>query len=49
MTKLILHDIDTIFISYDEPKADENYEKLKYRFPNAKRVHKVKTLGQTKK
>jgi len=42
MTKLILHDLDTIFISYDEPNADKNYSELVKILPWAKRVHGVK-------
>lgn len=42
MTKLILQDIDTIFISYDEPNADKNYAELVKILPWAKRVHGVK-------
>lgn len=37
---------DIIFISYNEPNADENYEKLLARFPRAKRVHGVKGIHQ---
>lgn len=37
---------DIIFISYNEPNADENYKKLKDRFPYAKRVHGVKGIHQ---
>lgn len=32
---------DIIFISYNEPNAEKNYELLKMRFPRAKRVHGV--------
>jgi len=32
---------DIIFISYNEPQADQNYEKLKERFPRAQRMHGV--------
>jgi hypothetical protein len=32
---------DIVFISYDEPEADENYKKLSEKFPRAKRVHGV--------
>lgn len=32
---------DIVFISYDEPEADVNYEKLLTKFPRAKRVHGV--------
>jgi hypothetical protein len=35
---------DTIFLSYNEPFADENYEKLLTRVPTAKRVHGVKGI-----
>ena len=35
---------DIVFISYQEPNADENYDKLKERFPLAKRVHGVKGI-----
>lgn len=37
---------DIIFISYQEPNADELYENLKERFPRAKRVHGVKGIHQ---
>lgn len=37
---------DIIFISYNEPNADENYNRLIKRYPNAKRVHKVKGIHQ---
>lgn len=37
---------DIVFISYEEPNADENYERLKERFPRAKRVHGVKGIHQ---
>lgn len=37
---------DIVFISYDEVNADENYERLKSRFPLAKRVHGVKGIHQ---
>jgi hypothetical protein len=37
---------DIVFISYQEPNADENYAKLKERFPTAKRVHGVKGIHQ---
>jgi hypothetical protein len=35
---------DIIFISYNESNADENYEKLKLRFPRAKRLHGIKGI-----
>jgi hypothetical protein len=37
---------DIVFISYNEPNADENYEKLKERFPKARRVHGIKGIHQ---
>ena len=39
--KIILHEIDTIFISYDEPNADKHYAELLNILPWAKRVHGV--------
>lgn len=35
-------DYDLIFLSYDEPNADQNYEDLKKKIPWAKRVHGIK-------
>lgn len=35
---------DVVFISYNEPNADENYEKLKLKRPDAKRVHGIKGI-----
>ena len=37
---------DIVFISYNEPNAEENYQRLLKRYPNAKRVHKVKGIHQ---
>jgi hypothetical protein len=37
---------DIVFISYQEPNADINWELLKSRFPFAKRVHGVKGIHQ---
>ncbi len=37
---------DIIFISYNEPNADDNYKKLSQRFPRSKRVHGVKGIHQ---
>lgn len=37
---------DIVFISYNEPNADENYKKLIDKFPRAKRVHGVKGIHQ---
>jgi hypothetical protein len=39
-------EFDVVFISYNEPNADENYERLLSKFPNAKRVHGVKGIHQ---
>lgn len=38
--------LDIIFLSYDEPTADINFERLKVRFPYAKRVHGVKGIAE---
>lgn len=40
---------DIVFISYDEPHADENYAKLLQRFPKAKRVEGVKGIHKAHK
>jgi hypothetical protein len=37
---------DVVFISYNEPNADENYHKLLEKQPVAKRVHGVKGIHQ---
>jgi len=37
---------DIVFISYQEPNADENWNNLVERFPTAKRVHGVKGIHQ---
>jgi len=37
---------DIVFISYNEPNAEENYNKLISKFPRAKRVHGVKGIHQ---
>ena len=37
---------DIVFISYQEPNADQNYQRLLKRFPDAKRVHGVKGIHQ---
>jgi len=44
VSQLRLYDI--IFISYNEPNADENYNTLLNRFPRAKRVHGIKGIHQ---
>jgi len=37
---------DIVFISYNEPNADENFAKLKERFPRTNRVHGIKGIHQ---
>ena len=37
---------DIVFISYQEPNADDNWKALKSRFPMAKRIHGVKGIHQ---
>ena len=37
--------LDIIFLSYDEPNADQNYQRLVNRFPHARRVHGVKGIA----
>jgi CYTH domain-containing protein len=37
---------DIVFISYQEPNADKNYNRILERFPNTKRVHGVKGIHQ---
>jgi len=37
---------DIVFISYQEPNADENYERILKRYPNTKRIHGVKGIHQ---
>lgn len=37
---------DVVFISYNEPNADENFNKLLSKCPRAKRVHGVKGIHQ---
>lgn len=40
---------DIVYLSYDEFYADENYHKIKLRFPRAKRVHGVKGIFEAHK
>ena len=40
------HVYDVVFISYNEPNADENYNNLLVKCPRAKRVHRVKGIHQ---
>ena len=35
---------DIIFISYDETNADENWDRLRRRFPNAQRLHGIEGM-----
>lgn len=42
MKKFKLLDYDVIFLSYDEPNADQNYNQLLKSIPWAKRVHGIK-------
>lgn len=37
---------DIFFISYNELNADDNYKKLKSRFPYAQRIHGIKGIHQ---
>jgi|TARA_B100000902_G_scaffold216484_1_gene205783 hypothetical protein len=37
---------DVVFISYNEPDADERYKRLLERYPNTKRIHGVKGIHQ---
>ena len=37
--------LDIIFLSYDEPNADANFERLQSRFPYTKRVHGVQGIA----
>jgi hypothetical protein len=45
MTRINLKDYDVVYISYDEPNADENWAELLKRIPNAKRVHGVEGIA----
>lgn len=47
--KLSIQDIDVVYMSYDEPKADEFYADLKEKCPWAKRVHGVKGFDNAHK
>lgn len=40
--KIRMHELDVVFISYDEPNADKNYANLLNILPWAKRIHGVK-------
>lgn len=39
-------DFEIVFISYNEPNADENFNRLKNRFFNIKRIHGIKGIHQ---
>ena len=45
MTIFNLANYDVVFISYDEPNAEQNWEDLVTKVPKAKRVHGVKGLA----
>ena len=36
---------DVVFISFDEPNADENWIKLRERVPYAMRIHVIKGIA----
>ncbi len=42
-------EFDIIFLSYDEPLAEEHWKRVKERFPHAKRVHGVKGILEAHK
>jgi hypothetical protein len=44
--KIISSNFDIIFISYNEPNADENWHNLKSRFPRAQRISGIKGIHQ---
>jgi hypothetical protein len=41
VSKIKIQDVDIIFLSYDEPNAEENWADLQRKIPWAKRVHGV--------
>lgn len=45
----ILEDLDVVFISYDEPNAESNWQKVLARVPYAQRVHGVKGIFEAHK
>lgn len=45
MATINLKDYDVVYISYDEPNADENWAELLKWVPNAKRVHGVEGIA----
>ena len=48
-TVLNLKQLDIVYISYDEPLADRNYDEIAASYPRAKRVHGVKGLDAAHK
>lgn len=42
-------DFDIVFISYNESNAEENWQRVQSRFPDAKRVHGVKGIFEAHK
>ena len=40
--KLNVGEIDIIYLSYDEPNAEQNYTDLLSKVPWAKRIHGIK-------
>lgn len=42
----MVNGFDMIFLSYDEPNADENWQRLLGRFPTAQRIHGVSGLKE---
>jgi hypothetical protein len=42
MTTFTVHDIDIVYLSYDEPNADANWAHLESICPRAQRIHGVK-------
>lgn len=49
MAKTSLTELDVVFISFDEPNADENYANLLQKVPWSKRVHGVEGSDQAHK
>jgi len=47
--KIKIEDTDVVFLSYDEPKADEFFADLRRKCPWAKRVHGVKGFDKAHK
>lgn len=44
-----VHELDVVFISYDEPRAEEFWQDLKAKCPWAKRVHGIKGFDRAHK